>query len=96
MSGRGSKAGIEAALRLKEAGDAQVLAISVGQPQADDALREALAMGCDAAYLLNDQAFKEADISVTTRILAAAIAKLDGVGSAASHSCHSLRSWERS
>jgi electron transfer flavoprotein beta subunit len=76
--GPGSKVAIEAALRLKEVGDAQVIAISVGQPRADDALREALAMGCDAAYLLTDEAFEDADISVTTRILAAAIEKLEG------------------
>jgi electron transfer flavoprotein beta subunit len=75
--GAGSKAAIEAALRLK--GDQkQVIAISMGKPQAKDALREALAMGCDAAYLLSDKAFKEADISVTTRVLAAAVAELGG------------------
>jgi electron transfer flavoprotein beta subunit len=75
----GSKAAIEAALRLKESvADAEVIALSMGKPQADDALREALAMGCDAAYLLSDQAFEEADISVTVGILAAAIQKLGG------------------
>jgi electron transfer flavoprotein beta subunit len=73
--GAGSKAAIEAALRLKD-DRAQVIAISMGKPRADDALREALAMGCDAAYLLSDQAFEEAGISVTTRILAAAVAEL--------------------
>ena len=35
-------------------------------------------MGCDAAYLLSDEAFEEADISVTARILAAAIEQLGG------------------
>ncbi len=72
-----SKAAIEAALRLKGEVD-EVIAISMGTPQADDALREALAMGCDAAYLLSDKAFKEADISVTVRILAAAVEVLGG------------------
>jgi electron transfer flavoprotein beta subunit len=76
--GPGSKAAIEAALRLKEAGDATVVVLSMGQPRADDALREALAMGCDEAYLLCDEVFKDADISVTTRILAAAVVKLGG------------------
>jgi electron transfer flavoprotein beta subunit len=75
----GSKAAIEAVLRLKESvADAEVIALSMGKPQADDALREALAIGCDAAYLLSDKAFKEADITVTVRILAAAIQKLGG------------------
>jgi electron transfer flavoprotein beta subunit len=75
--GAGSKAAIEAALRLK--GDReQVIAISMGLPQADDALREAMAMGCDAAHLLSDEAFKGADISVTTRILATAVEEMGG------------------
>jgi electron transfer flavoprotein beta subunit len=76
--GPGSKAAVEAALRLKEAGEATVVALSMGKPQADDALREALAMGCDEAYLLSDKAFADADISVTARILAAAVEKLGG------------------
>lgn len=73
----GSKSAIEAALRLKGDGD-EIIALSMGKPQAEDALREALAMGCDAAYLLSDKAFKEADITVTVRILAAAVEKLGG------------------
>ncbi|MGD8625466.1 MAG: electron transfer flavoprotein subunit beta/FixA family protein [Anaerolineae bacterium] len=73
----GSKAAIEAALQLR-ASDDEVVALSMGRPQADDALREALAMGCDAAYLLSDESFEEADVTVTTLILAAAINKLDG------------------
>jgi electron transfer flavoprotein beta subunit len=73
----GSKAAIEAALWLRGDGD-QVIALSVGAPRVDDALREALAMGCDAAYLLSDEAFEEADVSVVTRILAAAVEKLGG------------------
>jgi electron transfer flavoprotein beta subunit len=74
-----SKAAIEAALRLKEAAAASgVIALSVGEARADAALREALAMGCDAAYLLSDPAFKNADISATVRVLAAAIEKLGG------------------
>jgi electron transfer flavoprotein alpha/beta subunit len=73
----GSKAAIEAALQLRGADD-EITALSTGKPQAEDALREALAMGCDTAYLLSDKAFKEADITVTTRILAAAVKKLGG------------------
>lgn len=76
--GPASKAAIEAALRLQDGGDAQVIALSMGKPQADDALREALAMGCDEAYLLSDKAFAQADITVTTRVLAAAVEKLGG------------------
>jgi len=74
----GSKAALEAALRLKDSGSAEVVALCVGQPRADDALREALAMGCDAAYLLTDSAFAEADIAAVATILAAAVGKLGG------------------
>jgi len=83
----GSKAAIEAALRLKDAGhpeDAQgaspptVVALTLGKPRADDALREALAMGCDQAYLLSDEAFPEADLSAVCAVLAAAVEKLGG------------------
>jgi electron transfer flavoprotein beta subunit len=85
-----SKAAIEAALRVRDAvcargaeGDegatgAHVIALCQGQAQADDALREALALGCDQAYLLCDSAFDHADIGVTARILAAAVEKLGG------------------
>jgi electron transfer flavoprotein beta subunit len=79
----GSRAALEAALQLKDQADEgstesslTVIALTIGEPRAEDALREALAMGCDAAYLVTDEAFKEADISVTVRILAAAIEKL--------------------
>jgi electron transfer flavoprotein beta subunit len=75
--GPGSKAAVEAALQLKAEGD-EVIAISIGKPRVDDALREALAMGCDAAYLLCDDAFEETDVTAVTHILAAAVEKLGG------------------
>ncbi|HSR29458.1 MAG TPA: electron transfer flavoprotein subunit beta/FixA family protein [Anaerolineae bacterium] len=78
IMGMSSRAAIEAALRLKDAMGGEVVALCMGKPQAEDALREALAVGCDAAYLLSDKAFREADISVTVRILAAAVGKLGG------------------
>jgi len=74
--GQDSKAALEAALRLKDAGGAEVIALSLGQPRVEDALREALAMGCDAAYLLSDEAFSAADVPVTASVLAAAVQKL--------------------
>jgi electron transfer flavoprotein beta subunit len=74
----GSKAALEAALRLQDADDCDVVALCMGPERADDALREALAMGCDAAYLLSDEAFEEVDVSATVRILAAAINELGG------------------
>jgi electron transfer flavoprotein beta subunit len=75
----GSKSALEAALRLKdENGEHLIQALSMGEPRAGDALREALAMGADEAYLLAGDAFGAADTAVTARILAAAIEKLAG------------------
>lgn len=71
------KAGLEAALRLKEAGrDITVCAVSMGPPQAEMALREALAMGCDEAVLISGREFSGSDTYATATILAAAIKKL--------------------
>ena len=71
------KAGLEAALRLREEVGGTVTVISMGPAQADVALREALAMGCDEAILLSDRAFGGADTWATSSTIAAAIEKLD-------------------
>ncbi len=71
------KAGLEAALQLKEKTGAKVTVISMGLPQADVALREALAMGADEAILLTDRALAGADTLATSTALAAAIKKMD-------------------
>ncbi|MGB4438041.1 MAG: electron transfer flavoprotein subunit beta/FixA family protein [Sedimentibacter sp.] len=71
------KAGLEAAIRLKDEIGAHVTAVSMGPPQADLALREALAMGADEAVLVTDRAFGGADTLATSTTLAAAIRKLD-------------------
>lgn len=72
------KAGIEAALRLKEQVEGStVTVVSMGPPQADVALREALAMGCDEAILLSDRAFGGSDTWATSSTIAAALKKLD-------------------
>lgn len=70
------KAGLEAALRIKDKTGAKVSVISMGPPQADLALREALAMGADEAILVTDRAFGGADTWATSTTLAAAIKKL--------------------
>lgn len=71
------KAGIEAALQLKEKVGGTVTVVSMGPPQADAALREALAMGCDDAILVTDRAFGGADTWATSSTIAAALKKLD-------------------
>ena len=70
------KAAIEAALQLKDQCGAQVTVISMGPPQAEKALREALAMGADEAFLITDRAFGGSDTLATSTIIAAAIKKL--------------------
>ncbi len=56
------KNAIEEALRIKENMDeVEVTVLSMGPPQAEIALREALSMGADRAILLSDRAFAGAD-----------------------------------
>lgn len=71
------KAGLEAALRIKDAQGAHVTVLSMGPPQADAVLREALAMGADEAVLVTDRAFGGADTWATAHTIAAALKKLD-------------------
>lgn len=70
------KAGLEAALRIKDTNGAKVTVLSMGPPQADEMLREAMAMGADDAVLITDRAFGGADTWATSSTLASAIKKL--------------------
>ena len=72
------KAGIEAALQLRESlnDGSTVTVVSMGPPQADVALREALAMGCDEAYLLSAREFGGSDTCATAIIISAALKKI--------------------
>ena len=68
---------IEQALRLVDSGAAdQVVYLSMGPEQATEALRRALAMGGDEAYLVTDPALSAADEWVTARVLASALDRL--------------------
>ncbi|MDR1219769.1 MAG: electron transfer flavoprotein subunit beta/FixA family protein [Treponema sp.] len=53
----------------------EIFAITMGPPSAEQALREALAMGVDSAILLSDSAFSGADVAATSRTLAEALKK---------------------
>ncbi|MDD4843582.1 MAG: electron transfer flavoprotein subunit beta/FixA family protein [Anaerotignum sp.] len=70
------KTGIEAALTLKEKLGGTVSVVSMGPPQADIALREALAMGCDEAFLVSAREFGGSDTYATSGILAGALKKV--------------------
>ncbi|MFC1515074.1 electron transfer flavoprotein subunit beta/FixA family protein [Candidatus Omnitrophota bacterium] len=67
---------IEEALRLKERFGGEITVITMGPPQAGDALREALSMGVDEAVHLSDRAFAGSDTWATSLVLAKAIAKI--------------------
>ncbi len=70
---------IEEALRLKEKLGAKVTAVSMGPPQAEKALREAVSMGVDEAVLISDRAFAGSDTWATSYTMAMAIKKLGNV-----------------
>ncbi|OYD14005.1 electron transfer flavoprotein subunit beta [candidate division WOR-3 bacterium JGI_Cruoil_03_44_89] len=67
---------LEEAIRIREKGEAEVIAISMGPPQAEDALREAIGMGADGAVLLTDMKFKGADTLATSSTLGKTIEKI--------------------
>ena len=67
---------IEAALRLKEAQGGKVTALSMGPPDAAEALKEAVSLGVDEAVLLSHRDFAGADTLATSYTLARAIERL--------------------
>jgi electron transfer flavoprotein beta subunit len=71
------KGGLEAALALRETLGGKVTVLTMGPPQADLALREALAMGANEAILLSDARFGGADTWATSLTIAAALRKLE-------------------
>lgn len=64
------------AVRLRERYGGEVIAITMGPPQAHEALANAVAIGVDRAIHLNDRAFGGADTTATARALALAISQL--------------------
>lgn len=67
---------LEEGIRLKERYGGNVTAVTMGPPEAEAVLREALALGIDDAILLSDPAFEDSDQLATSCILARAIGKL--------------------
>ncbi|MCM8830507.1 MAG: electron transfer flavoprotein subunit beta/FixA family protein [Candidatus Omnitrophica bacterium] len=67
---------IEEAVRLKERFGGVVTAISMGPPQAEKALRDAIAMGVDGAVLLCDMKFAGSDTLATSYVLSCGIKKI--------------------
>ena len=69
---------LEEALRLKDRCGGRVTVLSMGPPQAEDALRKCVSFGADDAVLVTDRAFAGADTLATSYALAAAIRTLGG------------------
>ena len=67
---------IEAALQIREKTGGKVTVITMGPPQAEDALREAVSMGADDVRLISDRAFAGADTWATSYALYKAIDKI--------------------
>lgn len=71
------KAGLEAALRIKDEIGAEVTVVTMGLPKADDVLREAMAMGADKAILVTDRVLGGADTWATSSTIAGALRNID-------------------
>lgn len=67
---------IEAAIGLKEEHGGRVSVLSMGPKNAEKAVREAIAMGCDDGALISDRAFAGSDTHATSYVISKAIEKL--------------------
>ncbi len=70
---------LEEGIRIKEKTNGEVIALSMGPPQAESALRDAIALGCDSAVLLTDRSFAGADTWATSYTLARGIRRIGEV-----------------
>ena len=67
---------LEAALRIKDVRESEIIAISMGEKLAQPVLRKALAAGADELILLQDEYFKDLDSFSTAHVLSSAIRKV--------------------
>ena len=68
---------LEEGIRIREKCGGKVTALTMGPPQAESALREAMAMGVDSAILLSDRAFAGSDTLATSYTLSRAIKQME-------------------
>ena len=71
------KAGLEAALRIKDEFGAEVTALTMGLPKAEEVLREAMAMGADNGILVTDRVLGGAGTWATSSTIAGALRNID-------------------
>ncbi|MGB3213067.1 MAG: electron transfer flavoprotein subunit beta/FixA family protein [Desulforhopalus sp.] len=67
---------LEEAVRLKEKHGGEVVAITMGPPQAEEILRQAISCGADTAVLVSDRSFAGADTWATSYTLEYALKKI--------------------
>lgn len=67
---------IEEGIRIREKHGGKVTVLTMGPPQAESALREAIALGCDDAILLSDRYFAGSDTWATSYVVSQAIKKI--------------------
>jgi electron transfer flavoprotein alpha subunit len=72
-------AAVAHAAAVRDAVGGEVIAMTMGPPQAEEALRTCLALGADRCIHLNDRVFAVADTIGTSRTLALALQKEGGV-----------------
>jgi len=70
------KNAVEEAVRIKEKHGGKISVVTLGLPEAKEALREALAMGADEAFLITDPLFEGSDAHATANVLAAAVTRI--------------------
>ena len=71
---------IEEAIRIKEKFGGNVIILTMGPPQAEDALREAISLGADEAILVSDRLFAGSDTWATSYTLSKAVSKIGDYG----------------
>ena len=69
---------LEMALRMKEQAGGTVTLVSMGPPQAENALRDGLAVGADDAFLVSGREFGGSDTLATSYILSCAVKVIEG------------------
>ena len=67
---------VEAALRIKDAQEASITALTMGGETARDAVKHVLSMGVDEGVILSDPAFEGSDAFGTAHVLSRAIEKI--------------------
>jgi electron transfer flavoprotein beta subunit len=72
------KRALETAIKLKESIGGEIFTLSMGDEKTKTAMLEALAMGADAAYIINEPKLKFIDTNATSKVLETGLKKIGG------------------